>query len=91
MNKHNGKIAIVPMIGQPVTLLNWAIPVTCALQCNCLIPEGKPSTALNIVAGQSATCPHCKTAYVAFWDPKTSQVAVAMQKPTLQPADGTQN
>jgi hypothetical protein len=82
MNKNNGapSIAAVPVIGQPVTVTSWAIPVTAGLVCNCRIPHGEPGTPLALIAGKSVTCPHCQTVYVAFYDPRTGQVQVGMHK-----------
>jgi uncharacterized Zn-finger protein len=73
------------LVGQPFVITAWNIPVSCNLVCNCQVTNGNGhGTALQIKSGEPVKCPHCQTIYVAWYDPKTQTVQVAMGKDAPQ-------
>jgi hypothetical protein len=63
-----------PIIGQPVTILRWVLPVTVEFMCNCQVPEGVTRTSLQMMASQPIMCPHCRMVYSAGYDPNTKGI-----------------
>lgn len=55
-----------PIVGQPFTLKNLWMPVSCVVQCNCIMP----STDITIVNSAPATCPHCQKSYSVAFNPQ---------------------
>jgi hypothetical protein len=49
-----------PIIGQPVTILRWLLPVTVEFTCNCQVPDSVIRAPLTIQASQPTMCPHCR-------------------------------
>ncbi len=64
----------VPVIGQPFTLANLSIPVTCTLTCNC----ASPASELQIIASAPVMCPCCAKTYSVAFNPQNGQLAVAV-------------
>jgi hypothetical protein len=58
-----------PIIGQPVTILRWLIPVTVEFTCNCPVPDTVIRAPLLIQVSQPVMCPHCRMVYSAGYDP----------------------
>jgi hypothetical protein len=64
----------VAIIGQPFTLSNLSMPVSCTFTCNC----AQPPTHMQIINSSPAQCPVCRKTYLVVFNPQNGQITVAM-------------
>ena len=67
----------VPILGQPFTLLAFAIPVNVTLACHCSSDTGGAPATVEIVASAPTPCPVCHRVYSVVFNPSTGQLQVS--------------
>ncbi len=63
----------VAIIGQPFTVSNLSMPVSCLFTCNC----AQPPSELPIVNSAPVTCPACQSTWMVTFNPTNGQIMVA--------------
>lgn len=67
------------IIGQPFTISDLAIPVTCLFTCNCQPPAQR--VAMKIIASAPVTCEACQKTYAVAFNPANNQIMVMAAVP----------
>ena len=81
MNSNGSKMpslhTAVPIIGQPVTVLEIMVPVSAKLQCHC----GANADPILIMSSQAAACAGCGKLYNVSFNPSNGQIQIAIGIP----------
>lgn len=71
---------VVPIVGQPFTLLTAVMPVDVSLRCNC----GGEDVSVLISDLIAAACPSCGKVYRAAFNPLTTKLEINITVPNKQ-------
>lgn len=65
------------LVGQPFTIANPSIPVTCQFTCNCQLP----GELMVIDKSAPVTCSRCRRIYAVAFNPVNGQLMIGMSEP----------